>query len=55
MSHMITGGTGFLGSQLAHMLVGRGQDVILFDINPNLDRIKDIKDKVKVISGNLAV
>lgn len=55
MSHMITGGAGFLGSQLAHMLVGRGQDVILFDINPNLDRIKDIKDKVKVISGNLAV
>jgi len=55
MKKLITGGTGFLGSQLAHMLVGRGEDIILFDVNPNLERIKDIKDKVRIIEGNLAV
>jgi len=53
MSMIITGGTGFLGSQLAHLLVDRGEDIIIFDINLNLERIKEIKDKVKVIQGNL--
>ena len=53
MSKLITGGTGFLGAQLAHLLVDRGEDVILFDVNPNLDRIRDIKDDLKVIQGNL--
>lgn len=54
MSKLITGGTGFLGAQLAFMLVNRGEDVILFDVNPNWDRIRSIRDKVKVILGNLA-
>jgi nucleoside-diphosphate-sugar epimerase len=55
MSKLITGGTGFLGTQLAHTLVDRGEDIVLFDINVNWDRIKGIKDKVKVIEGNLSV
>ena len=53
MSKLITGGTGFLGSQLAHLLVDRGEDIILFDIDINWNRIKGIKDKVKVVQGNL--
>ena len=53
MSKLITGGTGFLGSQLAHLLVDRGEDSILFDIDINWNSIKDIKDKVKVVQGNL--
>jgi len=53
MSKLITGGTGFLGSQLAHVLVDRSEDVVLFDININWDRIKDIRDRVTVIQGNL--
>jgi threonine 3-dehydrogenase len=55
MSKLITGGTGFLGSQLAHLLVDRGEDVVLFDVNVNLNRLMEIKDKVKIIQGNLAV
>ena len=55
MTKLITGGTGFLGSQLAHTLVDRGEDVVLFDINPDWTRIRAIKDKVKVIAGNLAI
>jgi len=53
MSKLITGGTGFLGSQLAHVLVDRGEDIVLFDININRDRIKDISERVTVIQGNL--
>jgi threonine 3-dehydrogenase len=53
MSKLITGGTGFLGSQLAHLLVDRGEDIALFDVDLNWSRIKDIKDKIKVIQGNL--
>jgi threonine 3-dehydrogenase len=55
MNVLITGGTGFLGSQLARTLLERGQDVVLFDLLPNLERLKDIADKIRVVSGNLAV
>jgi nucleoside-diphosphate-sugar epimerase len=55
MTKLITGGTGFLGSQLAHALIDRGEDVILFDVNINSNRINGIKDKAKLIEGNLSV
>lgn len=50
---IITGGLGFIGSNLAHRLVNLGSKVILVDsLNPdyggNLFNIEDIKDKVKV-------
>ena len=54
MVKLITGGTGFIGAELAHSLVGQGDEVILFDVTPNWERIKDIRDRVKVIPGNLA-
>ncbi len=53
MSTLITGGKGFLGSHLAHLLVDRGEQVILFDIDNTSSRIKAIKDKVTVVQGNL--
>jgi len=34
MSILITGGTGFIGVGLAHKLVERGKEVVLFDIAP---------------------
>lgn len=55
MSILITGGTGFIGVGLAHKLVERGKDVILFDIVPQTKRVADIKDKVKVVQGDLKV
>jgi len=54
MKVLITGGTGFIGAELARTLVSKGDDVVLFDIAPNYARIGDIKDKVKVVPGNLA-
>ena len=54
MNILVTGGTGFIGAELARTLVSRGENVVLFDIYPNYARIGDIKDKVKVVQGNLA-
>lgn len=54
MSILITGGTGFIGSGLARRLVERGEkDIVLFDIAPRFDRVADIKDKVKIVQGDL--
>ena len=55
MPILITGGTGFIGIGLAHRLVERGEDVVLFDIVPQSERVADIKDKVKVVQGDLKV
>ena len=44
MSILITGGTGWVGTGLAHRLVERGEDVILFDIAPQIERVADIKN-----------
>lgn len=55
MSILITGGTGFIGVGLAHKMVEKGKDVVLFDIAPRSERVADIKDKVKVVQGDLKV
>ena len=54
MAKLITGGTGFIGAELARMLVASGKETVLFDIAINLKRIDDIKDKVKIIQGDLS-
>ncbi len=55
MPILITGGTGFIGAALARTLVERGEDVILFDVAPRIERVADIRDKVKVVRGDLQV
>lgn len=55
MSILITGGTGFIGAGLAHLLLDRGEDVVLFDVVPRIERVADIQDKVKIVQGDLKV
>ena len=43
MSILITGGTGFVGAGLAHELVERGEEVILFDVFLQRERVADIE------------
>jgi threonine 3-dehydrogenase len=54
MTKLITGGTGYVGSELAHLLVERGETVVLFDIAINKSRISDIVDECKLIQGDLS-
>ncbi len=51
---LITGGCGFLGSNLARRLLELGAKITFFII-PNEDRrnIQDIEDKIKIIEGSL--
>lgn len=53
MAKLITGGTGFIGAELAHLLVGRGEEIVLFDRTIKHYRIDDIENKVKVVQGDL--
>jgi len=55
MSILITGGTGKIGIGLAKELVERSEEVVLFDIATRDERVVDIKDKVKVVQGDLKV
>ena len=51
---LITGGTGFLGSEVARVLLSRGQTgVTLFDLDPSTERLGDIADAVDIVRGDL--
>ncbi len=54
MAKLITGGTGYIGAELAHILAARGEEVVLFDVAVAEHRIEDIKDKVKVVRGDVS-
>lgn len=55
MSILITGGTGFIGSYLAHVLVQREKDkVVLFDYFPNMAAVRDLGDRVTVLRGDFS-
>ncbi len=54
MTKLITGGTGLIGSEVAKMLVEKGDRPILFDVAPSFEAIGSIQDKVTVVRGDLA-
>jgi len=54
MAKLITGGLGFIGVYLARALLKKGEDVVLFDVMTKSPLIHDIKDKVKIVQGDLA-
>ena len=51
--NLITGGLGYVGSNLAKRLLENGEEVVIFDISPNSNSIESIKDDVKMIQGQL--
>ena len=50
---MVTGGTGFIGSRLVRKLVNQGKEVVIFDISSNLKFLKDIREKIKFVQGDI--
>ena len=52
---LITGGAGFIGSHIAHLLVENGQNVCIFDnlSTGNLTNLKDISGKITFIQGDI--
>lgn len=53
MTSLITGGTGLVGAELAHLLVEQGEKVVVVNRSIRHDRIEDIKDKVTAISADV--
>jgi len=54
MAKLITGGLGFIGTYLARTLLEKGEEVVLFDVITHSPLIKDLKNKVKMVQGDLA-
>ncbi len=54
MAKLITGGLGYIGTELARLLVDRGEEVVLFDISTNRSRIEDIEKKLRIVRGDLS-
>lgn len=52
---MVTGGAGFIGSHITHLLVSEGHEVVVFDnfSTGNADNLEDIEDKVEIVIGDI--
>lgn len=54
MPSLITGGTGFLGAQVARVLLARGERrPVLFDRDPAAGRLDNVAGDVEVVQGDL--
>lgn len=55
MKVLVTGGCGFIGSNLAKALVEKGHDVAVLDafVLGRMENISAIKDKIKLVKGNV--
>ena len=56
MRTLITGGSGFIGAEVARVLIGRGStDVTLFDVRDSRQRLEDIGDRVTIVKGDVGI
>jgi threonine 3-dehydrogenase len=53
MAVLITGGAGFVGREVARMLLDRGEEVTVFSRSPTPTRLGDLADRVTAISGDV--
>ena len=53
MQVLVSGGTGFIGSNVMRYLVREGHGVVCFDYMPTLERIADIAEDVPLVRGDV--
>lgn len=54
MAMLITGGMGFLGAEVARLLIERGKGpLVLFDVVPSTRRLGDLIKEVELVQGDL--
>lgn len=54
MATLVTGGTGFIGAEVARVLARKGERPIVFDINERKTLLKGVEDRVTVVKGDLS-
>ena len=54
MATLVTGGTGFIGAEVARVLARRGERPIVFDINDRKTLLKGVEDRVTVVKGDIS-
>src|SRR5262245_26912862 len=54
-SYLVTGGAGFIGSNIVHRLVEMGQKVRVFDdfSSGRWENLEDVKHKVSILEGDI--
>ncbi len=54
MTSLITGGSGFVGAELARLLIDQGERPILFDIAPLTGQSEEMKNNLDYVRGSVA-
>jgi len=54
MSTLVTGGTGFIGAEVARVLAKRGGKIVIFDVNDRKILLKGVEDKVTMVKGDVS-
>jgi len=54
MAILVTGGTGFIGAQVARVLVHKGERPVVFDINDRKTLLKGVEGKVTIVKGDVS-